>query len=95
MLERQPLLYTMNSQMVYHLVQYFKRYDVSQLRQMLDARTLRRTFEEDEDAFYDLQELMFQQLFNAVPFYQVVQDLEDYCREEEPETEEEEEEEDY
>lgn len=83
----------MNQEMVYNIVRYFKRYDVSTLRQMLDTRTLRQTFENDEDAYYELQELMFQQLFNAVPFYQVVDELREYCDREEPEEEDEEEEE--
>ena len=87
---------------MYYILKYFKQFDISTLKQMLDARTLRQTFEEDEDAFCDLQELMFQQLFNAIPFHEVVHELRDYCEENEPkpynysseEEEEEEEEED-
>ena len=79
--------------MIYYLVKYFKCYDTHTLKQMLDARTLRQTFEEDEDAFCDLQELIFQQMFNALPFYEVVSQLKDYCDDNEPPSSEEEEEE--
>ena len=76
-----------------HLLDYFKKFDIVTLREMLQPTLLKQTFEDDYDAYQDLQELIFRQLFNSVSFYKLSDDLLDYCNEVEPEESEESEEE--